>query len=114
MRSRRARSQCPANVRFIIQRQSAGTTNDFLRRQNYGDLVARLALWSADAGEIAFTVNSLEPYVSRLAAEGYYPVQAPHDESFGPVASFRDPDDNLIELVELRYEFKSIGSEETQ
>jgi catechol 2,3-dioxygenase-like lactoylglutathione lyase family enzyme len=61
------------------------------------------------AVKIAFTVDSLKSYVSRLAAEGYQPVQAPHDEGFGPVASFRDPDDNLIELVELRYEFKSIG-----
>jgi catechol 2,3-dioxygenase-like lactoylglutathione lyase family enzyme len=61
------------------------------------------------AVKIAFTVNSLEQYVNRLAAEGYYPVQAPHDEGFGPVSSFRDPDSNLIELVELRYEFKPIG-----
>jgi hypothetical protein len=37
------------------------------------------------------------------------PVQAPHDEVFGPVASFHDPDGNLIELVELRYEFKPAG-----
>jgi catechol 2,3-dioxygenase-like lactoylglutathione lyase family enzyme len=59
--------------------------------------------------KIAFTVDSLASYVSRLAAEGYQPVQAPHDEGFGPVASFRDPDGNLIELVELRYEFKPAG-----
>ncbi len=59
------------------------------------------------AVKLAFTVDSLEEYVKRLAAAGYPPVQAPHDEGFGPVASFRDPDGNLIELVELRYEFKS-------
>ena len=46
---------------------------------------------------------------SRLAAEGFQPAQAPHDEGFGPVASFHDPDGNLIEPVELRYEFKPAG-----
>jgi catechol 2,3-dioxygenase-like lactoylglutathione lyase family enzyme len=59
------------------------------------------------ATKIAFTVDSLDRYVARLAEHGYNPVHEPHDEGFGPVASFKDPDGNLIELVELKYEFKS-------
>jgi catechol 2,3-dioxygenase-like lactoylglutathione lyase family enzyme len=58
------------------------------------------------ATKIAFTVDSLDKYVVRLAEHGCKPVHEPHDEGFGPVASFRDPDGNLIELVELKYEFK--------
>lgn len=57
--------------------------------------------------KVAFTVDALEPYINRLTEHGYPPVHAPHDEGFGLVASFRDPDGNLIELVELRYEFKT-------
>lgn len=57
--------------------------------------------------KIAFTVDSLASYVTRLTEHGHNPVREPHDEGFGPVASFRDPDGNLIELVELKYEFKS-------
>ena len=57
------------------------------------------------ATKVAFNVDALQPYVDRLRAAGYEPWQDIHDEGFGPVASFRDPDGNLIELVELRYDF---------
>ena len=57
------------------------------------------------ATKIAFEVDALQPYVDRLRAAGHEPWQDVHDEGFGPVASFRDPDGNLIELVELHYDF---------
>ncbi|MCI0485446.1 MAG: VOC family protein [Blastocatellia bacterium] len=57
------------------------------------------------SAKVAFQVDSLSEYVARLEAHGYKPVREPHDEGFGPVASFRDPDGNLIELVELSFDF---------
>lgn len=57
------------------------------------------------ATKIAFEVDSLTAYVRRLNEHGVACVNEPHDEGFGPVASFKDPDGNLIELVELKYEF---------
>lgn len=57
--------------------------------------------------KIAFTVDSLKDAVERLTDQGHIPVQEPHDEGFGPVASYHDPDGNLVELVELKYEFRS-------
>jgi hypothetical protein len=32
-------------------------------------------------------------------------VLPPHDEGFGPVACYADPEGNLFEIVELKYEF---------
>ncbi len=55
--------------------------------------------------KVAFKVDSLASCVSKLKGAGYPPVEEPHDEGFGPVARFRDPDGNLIELVQLTYEF---------
>src|SRR5262245_4140611 len=60
--------------------------------------------------KIAFEVDSLNDYLRKLADRGYRSVQEPHDEGFGPVAAFRDPDGNLIELVELSYEFQATAS----
>ena len=57
------------------------------------------------ATKIAFQVDSLSEHIARLEAQGYNPAQEPRDEGFGPMASFRDPDGNLIELVELNFEF---------
>ena len=56
--------------------------------------------------KMAFEVDNLENYVKRLKENGFMSFSEQHDEGFGPVASFKDPDGNLIELVELRYEFK--------
>lgn len=62
-----------------------------------------------DAGhaavKVAFTVDDLQATVARLAEHGHTPFIAPHDEGFGPVAAFRDPDGNVLELVELKYDF---------
>lgn len=56
--------------------------------------------------KVAFTVPKLTEVVERLAAEGHSPYMDPHDEGFGPVAAFEDPDGNVLELVELTYEFE--------
>lgn len=56
--------------------------------------------------KLAFTVDDLDSHVRRLAQHGHEPFIAPHDEGFGPVAAFRDPDGNVLELVELNYEFE--------
>lgn len=64
-----------------------------------------------DAGhaavKIAFTVDDLDAAVSRLAALGHAAFIVPHDEGFGPVAAFRDPDGNVLELVQLAYAWPS-------
>ena len=57
--------------------------------------------------KIAFEVDSLADQLHKLSDAGLRSEQEPHDEGFGPLASVRDPDGNLIELVELRYEFAS-------
>ncbi|HEX9708869.1 MAG TPA: VOC family protein [Candidatus Thermoplasmatota archaeon] len=62
---------------------------------------------------LAFDVTSLSECLSRLERLGAECVQAPHDEGFGVVASFADPDGNLFEVVELRYEFGNDGAEDT-
>lgn len=59
------------------------------------------------SAKIAFTVDNLDACVRRLAEHGSEPFIAPHDEGFGPVAAFKDPDGNLLELVQLEYTFKT-------
>ena len=59
---------------------------------------------------IAFNVSSLEDAMTTLHELGATQVQAPHDEGFGPVTSFLDPDGNTFELVELSYEFARSGT----
>jgi len=54
---------------------------------------------------LTFDVASLPECQARLEKLGAECVQPPHDEGFGTVASFRDPDGNQFELVELTYEF---------
>lgn len=56
---------------------------------------------------IAFNVESLEAVTERLARLGAEAVTEAHDEGFGMVASYRDPDGNLFEIVELDYAFSS-------
>ena len=55
---------------------------------------------------LAFDVTSLLECQARLEKLGAPCVQPPHDEGFGLVASFSDPDGNQFELVELRYAFQ--------
>jgi predicted enzyme related to lactoylglutathione lyase len=54
---------------------------------------------------LAFDVTSLSECVSRLESLGAACIQPPHDEGFGMVASFTDPDGNQFEVVELTYGF---------
>ena len=58
---------------------------------------------------IAFNVDSLEKTMARLRQVDARQAHAPHDEGFGPVAAYLDPDGNIFEIVELNYEF---GDEE--
>lgn len=59
---------------------------------------------------LAFDVASLVGCQSRLDALGAKCLQPPHDEGFGRVARYSDPEGNAFELVELTYEFESDGS----
>lgn len=54
---------------------------------------------------LAFDVTSLAECERRLSALGTPCVQPARDEGFGRVATYRDPDGNLFELVELDYEY---------
>ena len=54
---------------------------------------------------IAFNVSSLKEPMAVLTALGATQIQAPHDEGFGLVTSYLDPDGNQFELVELTYDF---------
>ena len=62
------------------------------------------------SASIAFNVDSLDDVRSRLRKLGAVEVAAPHDEGFGLVAAYTDPEGNPFEVVELSYEF---GAEET-
>lgn len=57
------------------------------------------------AGRIAFEVESLADAVESIRRAGGREIEPPHDEGFGPVAAFEDPDGNGFEVVELRYSF---------
>lgn len=59
---------------------------------------------------LTFDVTSLPECQARLEKLGAPCIQPPHDEGFGSVASFADPDGNQFEVVELRYEFEGGGS----
>ena len=59
---------------------------------------------------IAFNVTSLGDAMDVLGRLGAKQVQPPHDEGFGLVTSYLDPDGNQFELVELTYEFANRGS----
>lgn len=56
--------------------------------------------------KVAFTIGNLEETLAQMKEFGHEPVIGPKDEGFGPVAVFRDPDGNLLELVELNYDFE--------
>jgi catechol 2,3-dioxygenase-like lactoylglutathione lyase family enzyme len=95
-----------------------------LEREDHGGLAPH---WGADIGTVhfgihppenfkvtvsgrgrvalTFDVSSLAECQSRLARLGAECLLPPHDEGFGVVAAFRDPDGNPFEVVELRYQF---------
>ncbi len=55
---------------------------------------------------LSFDVTSLPECQARLERLGAPCIQPPHDEGFGIVASFSDPEGNQFEVVELTYEFE--------
>ena len=59
---------------------------------------------------VAFDVSSLQDAMTILGKLGARQAQPPHDEGFGLVTSYLDPNGNQFELVELRYEFAKSGS----
>ena len=56
---------------------------------------------------IAYNVSSLEEVITRLSKLNSKQVFPPHDEGFGMVATYKDPEGNQFEIVELSYEFGS-------
>ncbi len=56
---------------------------------------------------IAYHVKSLEKVLHRLTKLQAIEVLSAHDEGFGMVASYKDPDGNVFEVVELSYNFES-------
>jgi predicted enzyme related to lactoylglutathione lyase len=58
---------------------------------------------------LTFDVPSLAECQARLERLGAPCIQPPHDEGFGRVASFNDPEGNLFEVVELTYTFGGAG-----
>jgi predicted enzyme related to lactoylglutathione lyase len=56
---------------------------------------------------IAYDVDCLAECQTRIENLGGKCVTPPHDEGFGMVASFLDPQGNQFEIVELAYEFQN-------
>jgi predicted enzyme related to lactoylglutathione lyase len=54
---------------------------------------------------LAFDVDSVETHQNAALAAGAITVQEAHDEGFGLVARFLDPEGNLFEFVQLTYQF---------
>lgn len=54
---------------------------------------------------VAIEIDNLDARLADLKAKGVEPVMPKHDEGFGPMATIEDTDGNLVELVELRYDF---------
>lgn len=59
---------------------------------------------------LTFDVTSLAECEARLRKLGAECALPAHDEGFGMVASYRDPEGNQFEIVELAYEFGREGS----
>jgi len=59
---------------------------------------------------LSFDVASVPDCEERLKRLGARCLQPPHDEGFGTVASYEDPDGNVFEIVELSYDFEKGGS----
>jgi predicted enzyme related to lactoylglutathione lyase len=56
---------------------------------------------------ITFDVDSLEECHTRIESHGGKCIQPAHDEGFGTVASYLDPEGNQFEIVELSYKFQN-------
>lgn len=59
---------------------------------------------------LAFNVGSLSDCQASLAKLGAACLQPPHDEGFGKVARYSDPEGNEFEIVELTYHFEGEGA----
>ncbi len=59
------------------------------------------------ATTIAFNINDFAATDERLKKMGSTQITAPHDEGFGQVATYKDPEGNAFEIVELDYEFNN-------
>jgi predicted enzyme related to lactoylglutathione lyase len=53
---------------------------------------------------VAYNISSLEEVMSRLSKANAVQIHAPHDEGFGMVATYKNPEENQFEIVELNYE----------
>lgn len=56
---------------------------------------------------IAYNVDCLEHIITKLTAMNTELVIPVHDEGFGNVATYKDPDGNHFEIVELNYDFNA-------
>jgi len=56
---------------------------------------------------IAFNVDDFDKVLARLQKLGAKQVVEPHDEGFGMVTMFEDPEANQFEVVTLDYEFNA-------
>ena len=54
---------------------------------------------------VAFEVDSIAAHLAKLETLGATVVTPTHDEGFGDVVTLADPEGNLLELAELRYDF---------
>jgi predicted enzyme related to lactoylglutathione lyase len=54
---------------------------------------------------VAFAVTSLDEHLERVLERRAEVIREPHDEGFGRMVTLADPEGNLFELIELRYEF---------
>lgn len=54
---------------------------------------------------VSFDVEDLDQVIQRLARLGARQIMPPHDEGFGTVATYLDPEDNPFEVVALAYDF---------
>lgn len=95
-------------------------------REDHGDLAPH---WGVDIGQIhfgihppgnfrrdagqpggavlAFNITSLAECAARLEQLGATCLMPPHDEGFGNVACYADPEGNPFEIVELDYDFQA-------
>ena len=73
---------------------------------------ANLGLESGGASgtQVTFDVDDLDVVMARLARLGARQTAPPHDEGFGTVAAYLDPEDNPFEVVELTYDFEAGSS----
>jgi len=57
---------------------------------------------NAQSPVIAFSTSNAQAAAERLLSTGVE-VNGPHDHGFAQVVSFRDPDGNLVEILELNH-----------